>query len=121
MTYKWRYIFWAFLIFCALAAVISSILSSLEGGIISPLWGFYIIEWPLIGFTALIVYILSLIKVIKKKAPFGYVFLCVANLGNSAIGAYMLLANSASGMQNIWLAIGATTCLSFLIAIDIFL
>ena len=121
MTYKWRYFFWAFLIFSALAASISAFLSSLRGGIISPLWGFYIIEWPLIGFLALILYILRLLKVIKKKAPFGYVFLCVANLCNSAIGAYMLLANSTSGMLNIWLAIGASACLSFLIAIDILL
>jgi hypothetical protein len=119
MTYKSRYFFWAFLLFCTLAVIIFVILSSLRGGIISPQWGFYMIEWPLIGITGLIAYILSLIKVIKKKAPFGYVFLCVANFCNSAIGAYILLINSTSGMQNIWFAIGASMCLSFLIAMDI--
>ena len=122
MAYKIKDLLWSVMIFAGLALIGYVLGLRQREGIISVVWILYMLQWWLFGGLGLVLFILRKLRVVTKPPGLLHVFCGVASICNAAIGAYFLWTGaSAYPATTLWLELGATACLAFLILTDVFL
>ncbi len=122
MTYKSNNLLWSVLIYAGLALVGYILGVRQRDGIVSVFSVLYLLQWWLFGGLGLILFILRKFRVLKNPVGLLYVFCGVASLFNAGIEAYLLwTGDPAYATTSLWLQVGVTACLSFLILTGVFL
>lgn len=90
-------------------------------GIISNVWLFYVLQLLLFGIVGLGLFIFRRFSKVSGRPTLFYMLCGVATACNAAIGAYYLwTGDPAYPSTALWLALGATGCVAFLILTDVF-
>jgi len=122
MAYKLKDLLWSVMIFAGLVLIGYILGLRQREGIISVVWILYMLEWWLFGGLGLVLFILRKLRFVTKPPGLFYILCGVASFCNAAIGAYFLWTGAPNyPSTTLWLELGATACLAFLIFTDVFL
>jgi len=116
---KWTKLTWSAIIYTCFVLILNLISNLQINGVMSLAGWLFIVVWIVVVLLGIIAFILRRVRVLNTS-NYVYIILGVANLCNAVWGALILLGHNSgdTDMTVVWIQLGATVCISFLILTD---